>query len=374
MTDFGQGRIGAAIARASLDPNAWQGVTDAILAAFPGTKTGIVGHDSTVSRSIPAAHSGYDPSYGPSYEAHYGRIVPKLDRWLGLPLGRVAHVWDIMTEEELLRSEYYNDWLRPQEDARQAAIAVLQRDPGRMFLITTQVERRVADKVMSPVMQAMRSLYPLMRHALEINRMMMGLRLDSALLRLGMEPDGAAVVLLGPRAGILFANARAEALLAEGRVIHADPFGRLRFADGHAAIRLASALDPRVGGRGVSFQITGPGRSQDVRLMRLEPEAVERIEVPMLTGSPKPMLLLVLRPASGAVDEARRIAERLKLTRAEAEVALSIAGGATLAEVAASRGVSIHTVREQVKAALGKTGSRRQADLVRAVEAARRSR
>ena len=367
MTDFGQGRIGEAIARASLDPSAWQGVTDAILEAFPGTKTGIVGYDTTIIRSIPAAYAGYDPSYAPSYEAHYSHIVPRLDRWFGLPLGQVAHVWDIMTEEELLRSEYYNDWLRPQEDARQSAIAVLQRDPGRMFLITTQVEQRIADRVMAAVMETMRSIYPLMQHALEINRMMLGLRLDSTLLRLGMEPDGAAVLLLSAKAGILYTNAQAESLLAEGAVIRHDHLGRLRFSDGHAATRLAALLDPRSTGRVASFQVRGAGRLQNVRLMRLAPDTLGEVGVPMLTTSPVPSLLLVLRPSSGGAEEAPLIAARLGLTRAEAEVALAITEGATVAEAAEVRGVSVHTVRDQVKAAMSKTGSRRQADLVRAV-------
>jgi DNA-binding CsgD family transcriptional regulator len=52
-------------------------------------------------------------------------------------------------------------------------------------------------------------------------------------------------------------------------------------------------------------------------------------------------------------------------------VALKIAEGMTLREIADIRGVSIHTVRNQLKSAMSKTDSRRQADLVRIVERAR---
>lgn len=63
-----------------------------------------------------------------------------------------------------------------------------------------------------------------------------------------------------------------------------------------------------------------------------------------------------------------------QLTLAEAEIAIEINLGHTLNEIAAKRGVSIHTVRNQVKSAIAKTESRRQADLSRIVEALRHQR
>ena len=65
---------------------------------------------------------------------------------------------------------------------------------------------------------------------------------------------------------------------------------------------------------------------------------------------------------------------QLGLTQAEAGVALALAAGATIAEIAEARGTSTGTVRHQVKAAMAKTLSRRQSDLVRAVLGVRRLR
>ena len=52
------------------------------------------------------------------------------------------------------------------------------------------------------------------------------------------------------------------------------------------------------------------------------------------------------------------------LTLAEAELAIALCGGASLAECATARGSSIHTVRTQLRALLGKTRTDRQAELV----------
>jgi DNA-binding CsgD family transcriptional regulator len=57
----------------------------------------------------------------------------------------------------------------------------------------------------------------------------------------------------------------------------------------------------------------------------------------------------------------------LGLTPSEGAVVLALARGRSLAEVAAERGISLHTVRTHVKRSLAKAGVRRQADLVRLV-------
>ena len=359
-----------AITRAALVPEAWQGVTDAIVEAFPGTKTGIIGYNAAMELGIPAAYSGYDPSFRPSYEAHYSRVIPRLAERLALPLGQVVHDRKIVSEEELLRSEFYNDWLRPQGDPRHGAIVVLQRDPGRMITFAARVEQRAAERTMAALVPTMRAIGPLMQHALEVNRMALGLRLDAALLRHGLEPAGAAVLLLGAQGAILYANANAEAHLAEGSLICHNAFGRLCFPDAQATERLGSALDLRSRNPGAAFRIHGSGSTHQVLLMRVTPDIVEQM-LPLLMRAGAPALLVVLRPVPAPADAITGIARRLRLTRAEAEVALALSEGATVTEVAQARGVSVHTIREQVSSALGKTGARRQADLIRMVLAQR---
>jgi DNA-binding CsgD family transcriptional regulator len=75
-----------------------------------------------------------------------------------------------------------------------------------------------------------------------------------------------------------------------------------------------------------------------------------------------------------AADEALHwLRGTMQMTQAEAEIAVAIGDGQSLNEIAASRKVSIHTVRNQVKSTLSKAGARRQADLVRLVALLRAS-
>jgi DNA-binding CsgD family transcriptional regulator len=74
----------------------------------------------------------------------------------------------------------------------------------------------------------------------------------------------------------------------------------------------------------------------------------------------------VAKPEEGR----RRLSEEMVasvygLTAAEAAVAVALARGEDVREIARRRGVSTETVRGQLKAVLAKTGCSRQADLVR---------
>ena len=61
------------------------------------------------------------------------------------------------------------------------------------------------------------------------------------------------------------------------------------------------------------------------------------------------------------------LGELFDLTPAESNVAILLARGLSLAEVAETQNISPHTARAQLKSIFGKTGASRQAELVRMV-------
>ena len=60
-----------------------------------------------------------------------------------------------------------------------------------------------------------------------------------------------------------------------------------------------------------------------------------------------------------------RIAPLFRLTPAEASIAAALLDGLTVDDISASRGLSPKTVRTHVKSLLAKTGTSRQADVIR---------
>lgn len=75
--------------------------------------------------------------------------------------------------------------------------------------------------------------------------------------------------------------------------------------------------------------------------------------------------MMYIYPLRCAIDLALcDLISHYAFTKAEAEVVQALCRGTTLQEIAAMRNASIHTVRQQVKTCLQKTGTRSQAELV----------
>jgi len=72
----------------------------------------------------------------------------------------------------------------------------------------------------------------------------------------------------------------------------------------------------------------------------------------------------VLSSPSKGVPDSSLLHSLFDLTPSEIDVAHGIAAGLTVGQIAAQRGRSVATVRNQLRGVLAKTGSSRQADLI----------
>jgi DNA-binding CsgD family transcriptional regulator len=83
-----------------------------------------------------------------------------------------------------------------------------------------------------------------------------------------------------------------------------------------------------------------------------------------LKGLPGAAIFL-LEPDGPAPIDAKLLIESFDLAPREAELVVLLAGGADLRRAAGQMGIGLGTARWYLKQALGKTGARRQSDLVR---------
>lgn len=83
-------------------------------------------------------------------------------------------------------------------------------------------------------------------------------------------------------------------------------------------------------------------------------------------GDKEPLALIILRPLNRkAVPQADMLCDMFGFSRAEAEVALALTGGASAEDVARGRGVSLMTVRSQIRSILGKSEAENLRDFER---------
>ena len=177
------------------------------------------------------------------------------------------------------------------------------------------------------------------------------------------------VLVVDERLRVVLANGRARQLAAldDGLTIVDD---RLRLEDAAVARRLRDLLAASAGGppaplRPAWSELELPRRSGRRPYVALLGRLPHR---PNPAGPPRTVHVLFLSDPEDLPSPPEAVLGRLwHLTPAEAEVCLAVTRGRGLRDVADELGVSVNTVRTHLGRVLHKTGTSRQAELIRLV-------
>ena len=179
-----------------------------------------------------------------------------------------------------------------------------------------------------------------------------------------------AVFLLNTNGRVLFSNQEAKRLTENKDAICIDNGGFLRCKDWSAQQRLRRSLTRVFSGgfegtcrKKVAFAIPRTDGRPLAVLLTYEPRAAGKGFKQQTEDFAR--IVLVLRdPQRQCSDTSEWLVRLYGLSEAEAIVADRLSTGASIDEIASERGVSVVTVRNQIKSATAKTGVNRQAELV----------
>jgi DNA-binding CsgD family transcriptional regulator len=361
-------RLVARLLAAALDQSVWQDfLVDLSQVAGGGTDTHIFAHDLRLGRHLGDLYHGYDPVWAPSYQQYYHRVNPWLANADHEPVGRALPSAAMYPDDLFMRTEFYADWVRPQGDLIGGGGMVVARSPSAVFKLGACIRARDRDRVEARFLAILDALATPLAHSWEVSR-----RLAEAALSVPtgqvVQGTGLTAVLLDAAGRLRHATPAAEAELVSGTVLRMTASGVVRLTDMTADLHLSRAVASVA--RGVPAWWQGPCSDRLAAISGLPGGVPGEGVAGLILGSGSPAALIVLTDQTDP-DLATTLAGRLGLTRAEAEVALALADGLTPSEVAEARRASLHTVKNQIKAALGKCGLRRQSELVALVVRAR---
>lgn len=330
-----------------------------------GARIHIVGQEFRDPLNLHLYIGGYDPHVIASYADYYGALNPWSPVFAMLPVGRPTLARTMCSHEKMEKTEFYADWIVPQGDIIDGGGAVLFRDASRYFAIGGNIARKDTDRLERDWMELLGLITPHIQQSLEINRTLVAQRLQSDANILAPDATRAAVIALGHDGVILHANATAEARLERRSALRRE-MGRLVLADSRMNDRLqfelASLYDAR-SGPPIVFRLPTVDGPLLCRAIRLWSERCTTNYLSFVTGQGAPTLLLVLEPDKGTRTPPSTL-EALGLTRGESAVVGMLVQGLSPAQIADTREVSLHTVRNQIKSAMGKSGVSRQSALV----------
>ena len=334
-----------------------------------GICTHIFGFDTEAKLTMDMVSSGYDPDFLKTFDEHFAALNAWGPGFAEKAAGKVIDCEEMLASEELVKTEFYNDWLRPQEDIKNGGGALLFKSDTRVFALGGNIRTRDVARLKEPWLRTVGQLIPHMQQAFEISRALAGSKLETAIVASKGLREVPAILLLSETGRVVFANGIAEQMLADGIPVFLDRQGVLSFSIDENERRSSSeVLRYRLSTANPSFSVslkpTNQSASYDVRFAKLSEEAGIPFPLDRSLGLSGRCCLVIVskRSLSTSMD----IVLKLRgLTGTEIQIALLLMEGHSAQEIADERATSIYTVRNQTKSIMAKLDVNRQADLMR---------
>ncbi|MGX6568273.1 helix-turn-helix transcriptional regulator [Cupriavidus necator] len=294
-----------------------------------------------------------------AYDTYYGLIDPRREMTERAPLSTFVYCQDFVSDREVARSEFYQDYLIPLElrylmgaqfgdvDHKNTVLLGFLRGADR--LPYTDAEKRVG--------------YGLTDHlhrAINLWQDSRAWQREAAIGTELMQQLGLIVFALSADGHVVFADTSGEGLLRQGTMLRVVK-GKLAAPQSPDNDALAAAI--------ARVTKTHCGESLALRdstaLMHNIFLSITPLPIHMKSALGEAVILITARQRDiGVLVTARQLQQAFGFTPAEAAVAEALIDGISPEDYSETKQVSLHTVRSQVRAILLKTNTRSQVKAV----------
>jgi DNA-binding CsgD family transcriptional regulator len=308
-----------------------------------------------------------DPHFKKIYFETYIRFDPCSTGHYFAEVGQPVSTVDFIDYDEFLETRMYKEWARPQGLVDFVSAALDKSQTGTaMFGVFRHERHGVVD---DETRRRMRLLIPHVRRSVLIGRVIDLKTNEAAALADAWDGLSAAMFLVAANGRIVHANAGGHNMMAAGDLFRAAG-GRLVAMDADADQALqdvytaASNGDTAIGIKGIAVPLTArDGSRYVVHVLPLTSGARRRTG----TRYAATACLFVQKAAVTTPAAPEVIAKTYKLTPTELRVLLGIVEVGGVPETADALGISASTAKTHLQRVFTKTGTSRQADLVKLV-------
>jgi DNA-binding CsgD family transcriptional regulator len=295
-----------------------------------------------------------------------GRINPIFPGVIFFDVERPVAVPEVISCEEFVETRFFREWLAPQS-LMDGLFTNLEKGASSCAVFTAM--RRAGQ---GPVDERMRKRYelitPHVRRAMLIGKALDLRRLEAATLADTLDELASGVLIVDAAGRIIHANLSGHRLMAEGGLLRAAN-GRLAAIEpgGRSLIEAFAAAeggDAAVGKGGLAIELKArDGERYLAHVLPLTSGARRRAGASYAATA----ALFVRKAGLDLPSPPEAVAGRFNLTSAEVRVLFAIVQIGGVPEVAPVLGVSEQTVKSHLHHIYAKTGTKRQADLVKLV-------
>jgi DNA-binding CsgD family transcriptional regulator/PAS domain-containing protein len=292
------------------------------------------------------------------------------NRAVGLSGGSADWRTRVVTDEqalpksELMRSDYYNNYLRPFGIHSGLMIGLALENTSFATVNLLRSPRR--DRFEHSEIDLAKRMQPHLIRAFELGRRLSEARQlsDSLAQSLDRSPHG--IYLVDGDSRVRHVNRAGETLAAGERgLLFREGILRAASSDStralHELIAGAGDTQPRGGG---ALSLNRPGFRRPLSVI----VAPLRSDEPAFIRQPPSVMVCATDPETGIARPEDRLRALFHFTAAEARIAIELLAGCDPAAIAERKSLSVNTVRVHIAHIMAKTDTNRQAELVRLLE------
>lgn len=268
---------------------------------------------------------------------------------------------ELVEEKPFLRSEFYQEFAKPL--GRNHLLLGALPDKDKTLLLFFREGRPFGDDDKATLAEVL----PHVHRAVQLRQRLLGAALNASMGYAAFEALPGGAVIVDHTLGVLFVNAKAERILSEA----GSPLvmrSSTSLCGGRAQLVLRhQKLAPRLQAMVADAASGGSGGALRLEIQYKADEELHHLALlvsPMPHGyaaswmqaaGPAPVLILISELSRPRLPQAAMLADLFGLSTAETAVALALLGGQTAENVARERGVSLETIRSQIRTILRKS-------------------
>jgi len=350
----------------ALDTASWPNALAAVADFVGGHASGLLVKNPTNKSVAVRCHAGVDPCYLRQYADTYSKCGPVATS-LYCDVNQVVSIAELIPYNEYCRGRFYQEWARPQGWV-DIAFTVLDKSAGNCSCLSV-VRSESRGMVDEEMRRRLALVTPHLRRALLINRAIDFKQAEAATFADVLDGMAVGLFLLDARSRIVHANAAANEILGSSDILCSSS-GRLIANDVQAdqVLRDAAAAvvdgDTAVGSKGIAVPLTAHNGDRYVAHLLPLGSGARRDAGIVFTAT---AAVFVRKAALGGPSSPEVIGRTYSLTPAELRVLVAIVEIGGVPEVAEELGVADTTVKTHLGRLFEKTGTGRQADLVKLV-------
>jgi DNA-binding CsgD family transcriptional regulator len=352
---------------ASLDQALWPDAFDRIRGFLGGCTASLITQDAVTKAVDVHFMLGHEQQFLDLYFEKYFKINPIFPTVMFFDIEQKNVLSDVLPLAEFVQTRFAKEWIAPQGIC-DGVFSTLEKSPRGCTVLMT-MRRREEGFFDDDARQRFSLIVPHVRRALIIGKVIETHQVKAAALADSLDALASAMFIVDATGRIVHANASGNVMVSDGNILRA-PGGRLRAIDpasDQALLDIFTAAgggDAALGRRGIAVPIAA--RDDERYVAHVLPlTSAGRRKAGASYGAVA--AVFVRKAALDLPSPPVVIAQQFRLTQAELRVLFSIVEIGGTSEVAEVLGISEATVKTHLHHVFEKTGTGRQADLVKLV-------